>query len=264
MYFDMVDKRRLILISNDDGYFSKGMNSLIDMLSGLGDLLVCAPDSARSGFSCAYTATMPLKLELRRQEQGLQVWSCSGTPADCVKLALEQLCGERRPDLVIGGINHGDNSGVNAHYSGTMGIVLEGCMKYIPSIAYSLCDMSEDADFSPLRSYIMRITRRVLDEGLPMGVCLNVNFPLAKSFKGVRICRMSHGTWSNESVKMRHPRGQEFYWMTGEYTNDEPDATDTDNYALANGYVAITPTTIDMTDYGMIERMNREWDFGNS
>lgn len=255
----MTNKRPLILISNDDGYLAGGINSLISMLSEFGDLLVCAPDSARSGFSCAYTANLPLRLQLRQRKEGLQIWSCSGTPTDCVKLALEQLCDGRRPDLVVGGINHGDNSGVNSHYSGTMGIVLEGCMKYIPSIAFSLCDMHEDADFTPLTPYVKFITQKVLTDGLPLGTCLNVNFPLTKTFRGVKICRMAHGTWSQESVKAFHPRGQEYYWMTGSYTNDEPDATDTDNYALANGYVAITPTTIDVTAHEMIKRMESEW-----
>jgi len=231
------------------------------MLTGLGELLVCAPDTARSGYSCAYTANVPLRLKLQRQEKDLQVWSCDGTPVDCVKLALEQLCNGRKPDMVIGGINHGDNASVNTHYSGTMGIASEGCMKYIPSVAFSLCDMHEDADFSPLTPYVKFITQRVLREGLPMGVCLNVNFPLVETFKGVKICRMAHGTWGDESVKCRHPRGQEYYWMTGSYTNDEPEATDTDNYALSHGYVAITPTTIDVTAYDMLERMNREWKF---
>jgi len=231
------------------------------MLTGLGELLVCAPDTARSGYSCAYTANVPLRLKLQRQEKDLQVWSCDGTPVDCVKLALEQLCNGRKPDMVIGGINHGDNASVNTHYSGTMGIASEGCMKYIPSVAFSLCDMHEDADFSPLTPYVQFITQRVLREGLPMGVCLNVNFPLVETFKGVKICRMAHGTWGDESVKCRHPRGQEYYWMTGSYTNDEPEATDTDNYALSHGYVAITPTTIDVTAYDMLERMKREWSF---
>jgi len=229
------------------------------MTSDLGDLLVCAPESARSGYSCAFSASVPLHLTLRRKEEGLQVWSCDGTPVDCIKLALEQIIPERKPDMIIGGINHGDNASVNTHYSGTMGIATEGCMKYIPSVAYSICDHRENANFEPLRPYIRLITQRVLADGLPLGVCLNVNFPMAETFRGVKVCRMAHGTWFNESVKMSHPRGQEYYWMTGEYANDEPEATDTDNYALTNGYVAITPTTIDVTAYDMIRQLNEHW-----
>ncbi len=249
----MENSKPLILISNDDGYHAKGLGSLIDMVSGFGRLLVCAPESARSGFSRAFSATMPLRLKLRRRWEGVEVWSCNGTPVDCVKLALSELCGGRRPDIVIGGINHGDNASVNAHYSGTMGVTMEGCMKYIPSVAFSLCDHSDDADFAPLAPLVRSIVARMLAEGLPRGVCLNVNFPLVPRFRGVRVCRMARGTWGNEVVRCRHPRGYDYFWMVGDYTNDEPEAADTDNWALAHGYVAITPTRVDVTDYGAIE-----------
>lgn len=265
----MENKRPLILISNDDGYQAKGINSLIDMLRPLADLVVCAPDGPRSGYSCAFSAEIPLKLHLQREEEGLQVWSSNGTPVDCVKLGLARIL-ERRPDMVIGGINHGDNGSVNSHYSGTMGVVMEGCMKYIPSVAFSLCDHAPDADFEPLRPYVIKYTRYVLEHGLPKGVCLNINFPdtetLSNSpclggeqdtppkqgetegvFRGVRVCRMAHGSWLNEITTCHHPRGYDYHWMVGHYQNDEPEAEDTDNWALAHGYVAITPTTFDVT-----------------
>lgn len=254
----MEKNKPLILISNDDGYHAKGLRSLIDMVADFGHLLVCAPESARSGFSRAFSATTPLRLKLRRQWEGVEVWSCNGTPVDCVKLALSELCGGRRPDIVIGGINHGDNASVNTHYSGTMGVTMEGCMKYIPSVAFSLCDHSDDADFAPLAPLVREITQRLLAEGLPKGVCLNVNFPLATAFKGVRVCRMARGTWGNEVVRCHHPRGYDYYWMVGEYTNDEPEAADTDNWALTHGYVAITPTRVDVTDYGVMD-MIKGW-----
>jgi 5'-nucleotidase len=165
----------------------------------------------------------------------------------------------RKPDMVIGGINHGDNASVNAHYSGTMGVTLEGCMKYIPSVAFSLCDHREDADFEPLRHLVRQITERVLTDGLPTGVCLNVNFPLVSGYKGVRVCRMAHGTWGNEVTKCHHPRGYDYWWMVGCYTNDEPEAEDTDNWALTHGFVAITPTQIDLTAYSAMELI-RSWD----
>ena len=246
-------KRPLILISNDDGYEAKGINELITMVRDMGDVIVCAPDGPRSGQACAFSATIPLMLTLRRQEAGVEVWSCNGTPVDCVKMALANIC-DRKPDLVIGGINHGDNASVNTHYSGTMGVTMEGCMKYIPSVAFSLCDYRADADFRPLTSYIRKITQQVLVEGLPMGVCLNVNFPLAEAFKGVKICRMSRGSWYNETSRFHHPRGYDYWWMVGHYHNDEPEATDTDRWALDNGYVAITPTRIDVTDYDFIRK----------
>lgn len=254
----MENKKPLILISNDDGYHAKGLLSLVEMVSGMGDVVVCAPDAARSGYACAISAENPLKLKLRRKYGNVEIWSCSGTPVDCVKIALSEICAGRRPDIVLSGINHGDNASVNTHYSGTMGVAREGCMKYIPSVAFSLCDYRADADFSPLQSIVKQITKRVLSEGLPKGVCLNVNFPLAESFKGVKVCRMAMGTWGNEIAKCWHPRGYDYYWMVGEYTNDEPLADDTDNYALTHGYVAITPTKIDITGYEMIEQI-KSW-----
>lgn len=249
----MENKRPFILISNDDGYEAKGIHCLIELIRDMADILVCAPDGARSGYACAFSATHPLTLTCRHQEPGLEIWSCNGTPVDCVKIALAELCGNRRPQMVIGGINHGDNASVNAHYSGTMGVTLEGCMKYIPSVAFSLCDHSDDADFHPLEPLVRQIVRKVLDEGLPIGVCLNVNFPLTDHYQGVKVCRMAHGTWGNEVVKYHHPRGYDYWWMVGKYTNDEPEAEDTDNWALRHNYVAITPTRIDLTAYEMIE-----------
>jgi 5'-nucleotidase len=167
-------------------------------------------------------------------------------------MALAELC-PRRPDMVIGGINHGDNASVNVHYSGTMGVTIEGCMKYIPSVAFSLCDHEEDADFEPLRPYIKMITEKVLADGLPQGVCLNVNFPKDSDYQGVKVCRMAKGTWGNEVTQCHHPRGYDYWWMVGQYTNDEPDADDTDNWALSHGYIAITPTQIDVTAYQALD-----------
>ena len=269
-------KRPLLLISNDDGYQAKGIRQLVEMVSDYGDIIVCAPEDARSGFSCAFSATTPLRL-IRRETltshllplTSVQVWSCNGTPVDCVKMALAEIC-PRRPDMVIGGINHGDNASVNAHYSGTMGVTLEGCMKYIPSVAFSLCDHRDDADFEPLRPLIREMTAKVLADGLPKGVCLNVNFPLLHTefspleggvgggYKGVKVCRMAYGTWGSEVTKCHHPRGYDYWWMVGHYTNDEPDAEDTDRWALDHGYVAITPTQIDLTAYSAMSQIS-EW-----
>ena len=248
-------KRPLLLISNDDGYQAKGIRCLIEMLSDIADIIVCAPEEARSGFACAFSATTPLRLCLHERRTGVEIWSCNGTPVDSVKMALSEIV-PRKPDMVIGGINHGDNASVNVHYSGTMGVTLEGCMKYIPSVAFSLCDHDEDANFEPLRPLIREMTRRILADGLPMGVCLNVNFPLVPQYKGVRVCRMAKGTWGNEVQKCHHPRGYDYWWMVGSYTNDEPEAEDTDNWALRHGYVAVTPTQIDVTAYEAIDVIN--------
>ncbi len=249
-----MDKNRpFILISNDDGYHSPGIRALVDMVSGIGDVLVCAPEAARSGYSCAFSAASPLRLKRRRSIDTTDVWSCSGTPVDCVKLALDQFCSHRRPDLILGGINHGDNSSVNAHYSGTMGVAMEGCMKHIPSIAFSSCYCNEDANLEPLHPFVEMIVQRVLEEGLPKGICLNVNFPARERFEGIKVCRMAYGSWINEVVTAHHPHGYNYYWMVGEYHNDEPQAEDTDRTALSQGYVAITPVRMDITAYDYMQ-----------
>ena len=224
----MNSKTPLILISNDDGYQAPGINKLVDMLRPLDvKILVCAPDGPRSGYSCAFSSELPLRLWHKWSDDKVDVWACNGTPVDCVKLAIDQLLEGKMPDMVIGGINHGDNSTVNNHYSGTMGIAKEGCMKYIPSIAFSSCYYNHDANFEPLSEYVRNIVSNVLANGLPRGVCLNVNFPAMQEFKG-------------------------------EYANDEPTAEDTDQWALSHGYVAITPTRIDVTAYEMIDTI-KNW-----
>ena len=261
------NSRPLILIANDDGYQSNGIHYLVDFVRPFADVLVCAPDGGRSGYACAFSAAQPLVLNPIPAEQflgeapasadhELSVWSCSGTPVDCVKLAIDQFClGRRMPDLILGGINHGDNSTVNNHYSGTMGVAMEGCLKYIPSIAFSSCYYDTKANLEPLRPYVQKIVSRVLAEGLPKGICLNVNFPARQQFEGVRICRMTFGRWVNEVKKQHHPRGYDYFWMVGDYQNDEPDAEDTDQWALNHGFVAITPTRMDVTAYDFMDKL---------
>ena len=251
----MVNKRPFILIANDDGYHSHGIRQLVDFVSEMADVLVEAPEGARSGYSCAFSATDYLRLKVRHNMGNIEVWSCSGTPVDCVKIALSQLCQGRRPDLILSGINHGDNSSVNNHYSGTMGAALEGCMKYIPSVAFSSCYYDEEANLEPLRPYVQQIVRKVLSEGLPKGICLNVNFPARQHFEGVKVCRMTFGSWVEEIDKCRHPRGYDYYWVVGHYHNDEPGIEGTDQYALNNGYVAITPTKVDVTAYDFMKQL---------
>ena len=230
----MKKEKPLILLSNDDGVEAKGLNELIRGLRGMGEIIVMAPDGPRSGASGAITSEHPVKYYKVREEEDLTVYKCTGTPVDCVKLALHTVV-PRRPDVVIGGINHGDNSSVNVHYSGTMGVVIEGCLKGISSIGYSLCNHFADADFSSSLPYIRRITEQVLEHGLPLGICLNVNFPDTASLKGVRICRQTNGAWINEWKRSLHPRGGEYFWLTGEFDNYEPEAEDSDHWALGHG-----------------------------
>lgn len=248
-----MNERPLILVSNDDGYRAKGINSLARVLMEFGDVVVVAPHTGRSGKGCAITSEVPVKVELVSEEPGLKVYSCTGTPCDCVKIACHCVLG-RLPDLVVGGINHGDNSAVNAHYSGTMGIVLEGCMKGIPSVAFSLCSHDPDADFTPTYDVIRKVVAMVLERGLPKGSCLNVNFPDSPSYAGVKVCRQAMGRWVNEWGSHQHPRGGEWWWLTGEFALEENDPS-ADRVALDNNYVAITPTTIDFTDYRLLQDM---------
>lgn len=254
----MKNEKPLILISNDDGYFSKGLHVLVETLKGLGEIIVMAPDGPRSGASAAITSELPIRYNKVKEEEDLIIYKCNGTPVDCIKLAMFELL-PRLPDLVIGGINHGDNSAVNVHYSGTMGVVIEGCLKGIPSIGYSLCDHDADADFNPMLPYVRRIAEQVLMNGLPKGVCLNVNAPKGQELKGVRICRQTDASWGSEWVRGQHPKGGEYFWLTGKFTNNEPDAEEADRWALEHGYVAITPIQIDMTAYHLINEL-KNWD----
>lgn len=255
----MTENKPLILISNDDGFQAKGINELIKALRDIAELIVVAPDGPRSGASAAITSVTPVHYAKLHEEEGLLIYKCNGTPVDSVKLALHALI-PRTPDMVIGGINHGDNSSVNVHYSGTMGVVIEGCLKGIPSIGFSLCDHSAEADFSASLPYVKSIVKTTLENGLPYGTCLNVNFPKLSELKGIRICRQTDGVWINEFAECNSPRGAGYYWLTGSYKNNEPQNSDTDHWALDNGYVAITPTQIDVTAYKLMKEM-KQWEF---
>lgn len=243
-----------ILISNDDGFDAPGIRFLIDTLRPVADLLVVAPHCGRSGASTSITPFAPLRYTLEQQEEGLTVYSCTGTPTDCVKVAIEQLLPEGKiPDLVIGGINHGDNSSVNAHYSGTVGVVSEAVIQGYPAVAFSSCAFSPKTDLSPLAPYIIDITLKTIALGLPEWTCLNVNFPDRQTFEGVRICRMAKARWVEEVAERQHPYGPKYLWLVGRRQELEPDAKDTDAWALNNGYIAITPTTLDNTAYSLID-----------
>lgn len=245
-------KRPYLLLSNDDGVSAPGLQFLIQALRPMADLLVVAPDGPRSGYSCSITSTQPLRYREVSSEPGLSIYACTGTPVDCVKLALNVLA-ERRPDMVVGGINHGDNASVNAHYSGTMGVAIEGALQGYPSVAFSLCDHRPEADFTPLRPYLVDFMFKAIAVGLPPFTCLNINFPLAPRFKGVKVCRMARSRWQKEVEHRRHPWGADYYWLVGESVELEPEATDTDRWALANGYVAVTPTQLDVTAHELME-----------
>lgn len=235
----------LILITNDDGDSARGIEVLTRVMQQLGDVIVMAPDGPRSAQSNAITVTHPIRYKLIEQTDGLTRYICTGTPTDCVKLALNEVV-QRKPDLIVSGVNHGSNAAVNVIYSGTMGAVLEGCENGISSVGFSICDHSFNADFSRFEKYIYEISAKILQNPLPRGICLNVNAPTGE-IKGMKICRQCDGQWTKEFAKRFDPVGRTYFWLTGEFTNFEPEATDTDEWALANGYVSVVPTKIDLT-----------------
>ena len=242
-----MSKRPLILISNDDGVQAQGIKELTAMMRRLGDVVVVAPDGPRSASSCSISPLTTITIRLLLEEEGLKVYQCSGTPTDCVKLALDGLLDER-PDLVVSGINHGDNASVSIHYSGTVGAALEACMKRVPAIAFSLKTKSQQCDFRPYEEVIMRTARNVLENGLPQDVLLNVNFPEVEELKGTRVCRIGRGRWMKEMKQV----GEGAYQLTGYFLNLEPDAEDTDYWALDHGFASITPIQLDMTAYQLL------------
>ncbi len=248
----------LILITNDDGVDSEGILVLTKLMMQLGDVVVFAPDGPRSGQSNAITVTQPIRFTKIQERKGLIRYSCNGTPTDCVKLALNEVL-ERKPDLLVSGINHGLNSAINVIYSGTMGAVFEGCENGLLSIGFSIDDHSAKPDFSTFEAYILDITRRTLENKLPYGICLNVNAP-KKEIKGIKIARQTRGYWTKEFERRNDPRGGFYFWMTGYFQNEEPNAKDSDEWALKNNYISIVPTKIDMTAYEELNTL-RDWGF---
>lgn len=239
----------VILVTNDDGYAARGINALVDSLRGMGRIVVCAPDSPRSGFSSSFTCTRPISLQLVSDDGEVAVYSCSGTPVDCVKLALHRFFSQRRPDILLSGINHGGNDSICVMYSGTMGAALEGCAVGLPSVGFSLLNHSPQADFSAVLPFVRTITQQVLDHPMPKGVVLNVNMPDVAQPKGVRICRQADGYWDKEYHYLEgdEQSGIARFQVTGVYVNREPEATDTDRYWLEHDYISVVPTTVDQT-----------------
>ena len=241
----------VILVTNDDGYAARGINALVDALRGIGRIVVCAPDSPRSGFSSSFTCTRPITLQSISDDGEVAVYSCSGTPVDCVKLALHRFFSQRRPDLLLSGINHGGNDSICVMYSGTMGAALEGCAVELPAVGFSLLNHSPQADFSAILPYVRSITQQVLSHPMPKGVVLNVNIPDVAQPNGVRVCRQANGYWDKEYhfLEGDEQTGIARFQVTGVYVNREPDATDTDRYWLEHDYISAVPTTVDQTSY---------------
>lgn len=236
--------RPLILITNDDGINARGIKSLAEYLMPLGDVVVVAPDGARSGQSAAITVKEPLRMAMVENREGYKAYKTTGTPVDCIKLALNVLFADR-PDLIVSGINHGSNSGVSVIYSGTMGAVFEGIVQGVPSIGFSLCSFDSDADFSICRNVVQELCSRAIEKGMPDNMGLNVNIPAVECLEGVKVCRAARGRWTAEYDSRIDPMGRPYYWLTGYFDNAEPDATDTDEYVMSHNYASVVPVTPD-------------------
>jgi len=254
-------RERLILVTNDDGIEAKGLKSLIEMVREFGKVIVVAPEESQSGMSHAITMKYPLRIRTVKNEEGLEIYSCNGTPVDCVKLALHMLLG-RKPDMLVSGINHGTNASVSIVYSGTMAAAIEGGINKVPSIGFSLLDYSADADFEAAGIYVRRIIEKVFMNGIEKGICLNVNIPVGKEneLKGIKVCRQTDGYWQEEFDKRIDPGKREYYWLTGYFNNSEPFADDTDEWALKNKFVSVVPIRVDFTSYSRIEEL-KKWKF---
>lgn len=252
----------LILISNDDGITSKGIRFLVELMKELGDVVVVAPDGPQSGMGHAITIGNTLRLESSDIFGDIKAYECSGTPADCVKIAKHFVLKDRRPDLVVSGINHGSNTSISVLYSGTMSAAIEGAMEGFPAIGFSLCDYSSDADFSHVGEYVKQIARNVLEKGLTKGVALNVNFPPKRneSIKGIKICRQANASWQEDFDQRYDPNGRRYFWMAGNFVNHDK-GEDNDEWAIANNYVSVVPCQYDLTAHHAIIRLNEDWDF---
>lgn len=251
---------RLILLTNDDGLYAAGLRTLLEVMEEFGKVVLVSTMESQSGMSQALTVKTPIRVKLLEENERRRIYACNGTPTDSVKLAVNQLL-ERKPDFVVSGINHGANASVSVLYSGTMAAALEGCLYGICSVGFSLNSFSPTADFTVCKEYIRIVMKNLAEEPLPQGICLNVNIPAveAASIKGIMVCRQSKGNWKEEFEKRKDPMGKTYYWLTGFFNNHEPEAVDTDEWALANNYVSVVPVTVDMTAHGYIDTLKKRF-----
>lgn len=252
--------RPLILVTNDDGISAPGIRNLVESIVDLGDVIVVAPDSHQSGMGHAITISNILRMSPHDFGMpGVQAYKTTGTPVDCVKLAIYKIL-DRKPDVLVSGINHGSNASINVIYSGTMSAAVEGALEGIPSVGFSLCDFAEDADFSASRNVARTVTQKVLKHGTPTGTCLNVNIPKVapEDLRGIKVCRQGAGHWADSFEEREAPGGRTYYWMTGNFT-DVDKGEDTDEWALKHGYVSVVPVQYDMTAHHAMTELN-QWD----
>jgi 5'-nucleotidase len=253
-----MNQKPLILVTNDDGIQARGMEALISVARKFGNVVAISSREPMSGMSHAITIKVPLRVRLLSEEPGLTRYITNGTPVDGVKLVFNSLV-DRRPDLLLSGVNHGSNSSSSVLYSGTMAAAMEGAVNHIPSVGFSLLDFDPDADFKASRRVAEEVTRYVLESGLPDGICLNVNIPALpfEEIRGIRVCSQANGYWKEEFEKRTDPNGAEYYWLTGFFHNREPEngGTGTDEWALKNRYVSVVPINTDLTAYSVLEKM---------
>ncbi len=248
-----------ILVVNDDGITAPGIKALMDTMSEIGHVVVVAPDSPQSGMGHAITIGKPLRLDKVDIYEGIEMYRCSGTPVDCVKLAVTKIFKGKKPDLCVSGINHGLNNAINVLYSGTMSAAVEGAIESIPSIGFSLDDYGLDADFSHCLKFVKSIALQVLQNGLPTATLLNVNFPNTKDIKGVKICRQANAKWAEEFDERLDPYKRHYYWLTGVLENNDK-GEDTDIWALDHNYASVVPVQFDLTAHHAIPVLN-SWTF---
>lgn len=249
----------IILVTNDDGITSPGIAALVDAVKDLGKVVVVAPDKPQSGMGHAITIGNPLRLVSGNTYfEGIEAWQCSGTPVDCVKLAVDKIL-HRKPDICISGVNHGANHSINVIYSGTMSAAVEASIESIPSIGFSLLDYSVDADFSGAKKYARILVQEVLsNKNIDKHLCLNVNFPIAgvNELKGMKVCRQAYAKYEEDFVERTDPHGRKYYWLTGEFVNFD-EGEDTDVWALNNKWVSVVPVQFDMTHYKLKDKLQQ-------
>lgn len=247
--------RPLVLITNDDGIKAGGLKALVEMAMKYADVVVVAPNQSYSGMSHSITIKIPLYAKMIREKEGFKLYKINGTPVDCIKLSVNTLL-SRRPDFVLSGINHGSNASASIHYSGTMGAAREAALLGIPAIGFSLLDHSYEADFTAAAYFAEQIFLKALRMGMEPGSYWNVNIPTGNKLNGIKVCRQANGRWMEQFIEREDPRRRKYYWLTGYYQNLEPEATDTDEYWLANDYVAVVPCTLDATNHGELKSMD--------
>jgi 5'-nucleotidase len=248
-----------ILVVNDDGITATGIKNLMEVMQEIGNVVVVAPDSPQSGMGHAITIGKPIRFDKVVLYEGVEMYKCSGTPVDCVKIAVNKIFKGKKPDLCVSGINHGLNNSINVLYSGTMSAAVEGAIEKIPSIGFSMDDFAADADFSHTKKYIKNICEEVLANGLPTGTLLNVNFPKGGNLKGIKICRQANAKWMEEFDERTDPYNRPYYWLTGVFENFDH-GEDTDVWALEHGYVSIVPVQFDLTAHHAIQTLS-SWNF---